>query len=204
LITSLLIAGSGRVNEVCICFGEELLRGNRTTKYSADGFIAFRSPNFPPLAEAGISIDYNEPVLLPKPAEPFRFQPLGKNPIGVIKVFPGIQFELFANIMTESLRGVVIETFGAGNIPGSATALLPIIEKAFRNGTVVTVCTQCPQGTVQLGAYETSSALKKVGAVSGRNMTTEAAVAKLYYLLSKNYDTETVSRLMETSLRGEE
>ncbi len=204
LITSLLIAGSGRVNEVCICFGEELLRGNRAIKYSADGFIAFKSPNCPPLAEVGIAIDYNEALLLPAPAEPFRLQTLEKNPIGVIKVFPGIQFELFANIMTEALKGVVIETFGAGNIPGSATALLPIIEKASRNGAIVTVCTQCPQGTVQLGAYETSSALKRVGAVSGKNMTTEAAVAKLYYLLTKHTDTETVSRLMETNLRGEE
>ena len=92
---------------------------------------------------------------------------------------------------------------GAGNIPGSAEALLPIIDKAFKNGTVVVVCTQCPQGTVTLGAYETSGALKRVGAVSGGNMTTEAAVAKLYYLLSKNCDTKTVCRLMETGLRGE-
>ena len=204
LIASLLIAGSGRVNEVCIYFGGELLRGNRATKYSADGFIAFKSPNFPPLATAGIVIEYNEPVLLPAPTLPFSMQTLKKNPIGVIKVFPGIQFELFGSIMTEALRGVVLETFGAGNIPSSATSLLPIIEKAFENGTVVVVCTQCPQGTVMLGAYETSSALKRAGAVSGKNMTTEAAVAKLYYLLSKGLDTETVCALMETPLRGEE
>jgi len=204
LIASLLIAGDGRVSEVAIYFGEALLRGNRAIKYSADGFIAFQSPNFPPLAEAGITIEYNDTVLLHGTDGPFRLQTLRKNPIGVIKVFPGIQFELFANIMTESLRGVVIETFGSGNIPGSATALLPIIERAFRNGTVVTVCTQCPQGTVQLGAYETSSALKRVGAVSGRNMTTEAAVAKLYYLLSKDYTAEEISERMERSLRGEE
>ena len=82
--------------------------------------------------------------------------------------------------MTEKLRGIVIETFGAGNIPGDGNALLPIIRKAFQNGTVLTVCSQCPQGAVSLGTYETSSALKKAGAVSGLDMTTEAAVAKLY------------------------
>ena len=204
LIDSIMIAGEGRVCEVCIFFGGELLRGNRATKYSADGFIAFKSPNFPPLAAAGITIDYNLPMLMKKPEGAFAFVRLKKNPIGVIKVFPGIQFELFANIMTESLKGVVIETFGAGNIPGSATALLPIIEKAFACGTVVVICTQCPQGTVSLGAYETSDALKRAGAVSGRNMTTEAAVAKLYYLLSLGRDTAWVCAMLEKPIRGEE
>lgn len=204
LIAALLIAASRKIHEVCIYFRGELLRGNRAVKYSADGFMAFKTPNYPLLAEAGITITFNDAVLLPMAEGEFHFQELKKIPIGVIKVFPGIQFELFSNIMTESLKGVVIETFGAGNIPSSARALLPIIEKAFRNGTVVTVCTQCPQGTVLLGTYETSNALKQAGAVSGRDMTTEAAVAKLYYLFSKNYDTETVCRLMETSLRGEE
>ena len=204
IIAAMMIAAGGRVNEVCIYFRGELLRGNRAIKYSADGFTAFKSPNFPSLAEAGIVIAYNDSLLLPKPSGSFRFQRLENIPIGVIKVFPGIQFELFSNIMTESLRGVVIETFGAGNIPGSSESLLPIIEKAFRNGTVVTVCTQCPQGTVLLGAYETSSALKQAGAVSGRDMTTEAAVAKLYYLFSKGYDSARICSLMETALRGEE
>lgn len=188
IIAAMMIASGGKINEVCIYFRGELLRGNRAIKYSADGFMAFKSPNFPNLAETGIEINYNEALLLPKPTGKFRFQELRKIPIGVIKVFPGIQFELFNNIMTKSLKGVVIETFGAGNIPSNAKALLPIIEEAFKNGTVVTVCTQCPQGTVLLGTYETSNALKHAGAVSGRDMTTEAAVAKLYYLFSKDYD----------------
>jgi len=204
LIAAMIIAAEGKVNEVCIYFREELLRGNRAVKFSADGFMAFKSPNVPALAESGISINYNEALLLPKPKEAFAFQKLESIPIGVIKVFPGIQFDLFSNIMTESLKGVVIETFGAGNIPSSANLLLPIIEKAFRNGTVVTVCTQCPQGTVLLGTYETSNALKKAGAVSGKDMTTEAAIAKMYYLFSKGYNIETICRLMETNLRGEE
>ena len=204
IIAALMIAAAGVVREVCIYFRGQLLRGNRAIKYSSDGFMAFTSPNFPPLADAGIELSYNESVLRPRPTESFHFQRLENIPIGVIKVFPGIQFDLFSNIMTESLKGVVIETFGSGNIPSSAATLLPIIERAFKNGTVVTVCTQCPQGTVLLGTYETSNALKQAGAVSGRDMTTEAAVAKLYYLFSKGYDSKTICRLMETNLRGEE
>ena len=203
-ITSMLIAGAGKLKEVAIYFAGELLRGNRSMKYSADGLIAFSSPNYPPLAEAGISINYNEKMLLSPVPEPFRLQTFGDVPIGVIKVFPGIQFELFESIMTESLKGIVIETFGAGNIPaGESSALLPIIKKAFDNGTVLIVCSQCPQGTVSLGAYETSSALKMAGAVSGRDITTEAAVAKLYYLFSKYEDKERVKEGMEKNLRGE-
>ena len=204
IISSLLIAASGKVKEVAIYFGGTLLRGNRSMKYSADGLTAFVSPGYPPLAEAGISIKYNEAYLAgEEPCGPFVFVPFEDVPIGVIKVFPGIQFKLFESIMTESLKGIVIETFGSGNIPRGGEALLPIIEKAFANGTVVTVCSQCPQGTVSLGTYETSSSLKKAGAVSGLDMTTEAAVAKLYYLFSKGYGKEEVKDLMGASLRGE-
>lgn len=204
IIASLLIASSGRVNEVCIYFGNRLLRGNRAIKYSADGLIAFVSPNFPTLAEAGITISYNDVYLRNRHEGEFRYVPFKNIPIGVIKVFPGIQFELFEAIMTEQLKGVVLETFGAGNIPQQGGGkLLPIIEKAYRNGTVLTVCSQCPQGTVSLGTYETSSALKKVGAVSGKDMTTEAAVAKLYYLFSKGYDKEKIKTLMGQDMRGE-
>ena len=185
LITALLIAGEGIVREVCLYFG------------------AFVSPNYSSLAEAGISIKYNEAALLPRQEGGLRLQTLDNIPIGVIKVFPGIQFSLFEAIMTEKLRGIVIETFGAGNIPGDGNALLPIIRKAFQNGTVLTVCSQCPQGAVSLGTYETSSALKKAGAVSGLDMTTEAAVAKLYYLFSCGYDKEKIKQAMEEDLRGE-
>ena len=213
LINALLIAAEGRAKEVCIFFGGRLLRGNRATKYSADELIAFVSPNYPALAEAGISVVYNDAALLKPGSEAsgsqqgstgFRLQLLDEIPIGVIKVFPGIQFSLFEQILTEKLRGIVIETFGAGNIPAGGNELLPLVKKALANGTVITVCSQCPQGTVTLGTYETSSALAEAGAVSGRDLTTEAAVAKLYYLFSKGYPAEEVKRLMEASLCGEE
>ena len=203
LITSLLIAASGRVHEVCLCFGGKLLRGNRATKYSADGLMAFASPNYPDLAEIGIAIRFNEAALLPRPRGLLRLQTLESIPIGVLKVFPGIQFDLFASIMTETLRGIVLETFGAGNIPAGDGALLPIIRRAFANGTVVTVCSQCPQGTVTLGAYEASAALRQAGAISGHDLTTEAAVAKLYYLFSRGLSRDAIKSAMELDLRGE-
>ncbi len=132
IISSLLIAASGQVHEVCIYFNGVLLRGNRSTKRSSDQFEAFESPNDAPLAHAGIQIEYKKRVLRPASSEPFRFQPFKELPIGVIKIFPGIQFDYFASLMTDKLKGVVLETFGAGNIPGSAqNALLPIIERAY-------------------------------------------------------------------------
>ncbi len=204
LITSMLIAAGGRVNEVCLYFGGKLLRGNRSTKASADGLIAFQSPNYHVLAEAGIDIHYHQPSLMPPPKyTPFRLTEFHQTSIGVLKIFPGIQFSLFEDIMTEGLNGIVLETFGAGNIPSYDNDLLPIIRKAFDHGTIVTVCSQCQSGTVKLGTYETSSALTRAGAVSGYNMTTEAAVAKLYYLFSLGLPKDEIKTLMEEDLRGE-
>ncbi len=203
LITSAIIASEGVVNEVCLCFSGSLLRGNRAMKMSADRLVAFDSPSFPHLAEIGISIKYNYPVILEKKNTGLSYHPFSEIPIGVIKIFPGIQFGLFADIMTEKLSGIVLETFGSGNIPMGSGALLPIIEKAFDTGTVITVCSQCPSGTVSLGAYETSSQLKSAGAVSGKDMTTEAAVAKLYYLFSLAISKDEIKRLMEVDIAGE-
>ena len=202
IVTSLIIAGTGKIKEVCLYFGGRLLRGNRSTKMSADGLLAFDSPNCPRLAEAGISYLPSPPPPSVK-ADSFRLCKFVDVPIGVLKVFPGISFPIFDKLMTEKLKGIVLETFGAGNIPGEGDSLLPIIRKAFNAGSVVTVCSQCPQGTVSLGTYATSSPLKDAGAVSGYDMTTEACVAKLYYLFSQGLDKKQIKSLMEENLRGE-
>ena len=204
LITSVLIASEGIANEVCLYFSGKLLRGNRAIKMSADGLVAFKSPNYPLLAEVGITVKYNKSALLRHKEESnLEYLPFNNVPIGVLKVFPGIQFGLFEDIMTEKLHGIVLETFGSGNIPSGGDELLPIIKKAFASGSVVAVCSQCPIGTVTLGTYETSSSLKSAGAVSGKDMTTEAAVAKLYHLFSLGISKGEIKRLMEKNIAGE-
>ena len=204
IVNSILIAASGRVNEVCLFFGGMLLRGNRSTKMSADLLEAFDSPNAPHLAETGIEIQYHDEVIRPKGTGKLHLQEFMDVPIGVLKVFPGIQFDLFESIMTEKLKGVVFEAFGAGNIPSSKNSeLLPLVERAYRNGTIITVCSQCQRGSVSLGTYETSAGLAKADAVSGGDMTIEAAVTKLYYLFSCGYSKEEIRRKMEENLCGE-
>jgi len=203
LITSLIIAGEGVVREVSLYFSGRLLRGNRATKMSADDLVAFKSPNYPPLADVGITIRYNRAAIGGYPKTKRALRTLDNVPIGVLKVFPGIQFGLFESIMTDKLSGIVLETFGAGNIPSGGGELIPIIKRAFESGTVITVSSQCPSGTVSLGAYKTSNGLVAAGAVSALDMTTEAAVAKLYYLFSCGIDKERIKSLMEENLRGE-
>lgn len=203
IVTSLIIAAGGAVNEICLFFGSRLLRGNRATKMSADGLMAFDSPNYPHLADVGISIKYNLRAISKPSGEKISYNPFSDVPIGVIKVFPGVQFALFESIMTDKLSGIVLEGFGTGNIPDKKGELLPIVKRAFDAGVVVVVCSQCPEGTVSLGTYETSTPLLRAGAISGCDMTTEAAVAKLYHLYSMNIPKDEISSFMQKNISGE-
>ena len=204
LLTALILARDSHVKEVCLYFNGILLRGNRATKISSDSLTAFDSPNFKHLASVGIDIKYESVISRKKPTEPLNLVPLKSNiPIAVIKIFPGISFRLFENMLTEELKGMVLEAFGSGNVPDYDDGLIPIIQKAVNHGTIIAVCTQCLKGSVSLGAYATSNALKKAGAVSCCDMTAEAAVTKLYYLFSKGFSPDKIKVYMETDLRGE-
>jgi L-asparaginase len=123
--------------------------------------------------------------------------------VGVLKLYPGILFEMLESFADNGIDGLILETFGAGNMPGSDQALPPVIEKIISNGTTVVVCSQCPQGSVHLGAYESGAALAQAGAVSGYNMTTEAAVTKLMWLLSQGKSQTEIKILMELDICGE-
>lgn len=204
LINSMVIAAEGIAKEVCLYFAGKLLRGNRSTKTSADDLMAFTSPNYPPLANVGIDIKYNYHALT-KPNQPseFRLADFHQVPIGVLKVFPGIQFDLFEQIISEKLKGVVLESFGDGNIPTEGSTFVESIGRIASKGSVIAVCSQCHQGTTKLGTYATSSDLQTFGAVGCHDMTTEAAVAKLYYLFSKGLSAEEVKSIMGQNLRGE-
>lgn len=204
LITSIVIAGSGTVCEVCVYFGGKLMRGNRATKVSSNGLRAFDSPNYPLLAQVGIDIRYDESALiLPSRPKTFYLTELKSVPIGVLKIFPGFQFELFESMINSSLKAVVLEAFGSGNIPTNNRALVEGLRKSAAQGTVITVTSQCQRGGTALGTYATSSDLVASGAISASDMTAEAAIAKLYYLFSCGYSNDRVKLLMETNLRGE-
>jgi len=203
LITALLLAADYPIKEVCLFFGTTLLRGNRSTKVSASGLSAFESPNYESLGTAGVDILVRDAETGNRREEGLRLFEFKAQQIAVLKIFPGIQPEIFESIITTRLKGLVIEAFGSGNIPSTDGRLQAIFKRAADNGTVVVVCTQCLIGSAVIGEYEASKGLADAGAISGYDLTVEAAVAKLYYLLSKGYDRDEINRLMQTNLRGE-
>ena len=222
LITSIEMAaakradGTAMVPEVGIYFNGHLMRGNRTTKQSADEFNAFESFNYPHLADAGVEITYHDEYILQPPTSRSaegRLLPEGRknlqpqfhldNNVIIFSLFPGIREDLIRHIIaTPNLRSIVMRTFGSGNAPQSPW-LINALREGTHNGKIIINISQCLQGCVQMGRYDTGYQLQEAGVVSGYDGTVEAAVTKLMYLQGKYDDPETIREMMKKSIRGE-
>ena len=193
------------VPEVCIFFENKLLRGNRTTKDSAELFRAFRSGNYPALAEAGTHIKFNRnSICYPKEwGQALRLHTDLDTNVGILKIFPGINPELMNNMLSyPKLRAVILETYGSGNAP-TTSWFLETLKAASDRGLILINVTPCPTGSVDMEKYANSLSLKKIGVLSGYDMTTEAAVCKLFLLLGQQKDNEIVKSLWQKNISGE-
>lgn len=210
LITSIQIAsqrdkhGKPEIKEVGLYFEYKLYRANRTTKINAEHFEAFNSLNYPPLAESGVHLKiFKENLLHPTGKKKLKVQKKLDENIALIKLFPGItRSSLEGFLASKTIKAIILETYGAGNAPTEAW-FLDFLTEIKEKGIIIVNVTQCSGGKVIMGQYETSVALKKLGIISGKDITTEAAVAKLMYLLGSKTSKTKFKRMFETQIRGE-
>lgn len=205
IISAVEIAANDQVKigEVCIFFENKLFRGNRTTKFNAEHFEAFYSGNYPSLAKVGINIIYKERLLRPLPQERLRVYDKMCENVAIVKVHPALNKKCLETFLSvEGLRGVVLETYGSGNAPTSEW-FLKAIKDTIDRGVVVYNVTQCKAGSVVMGHYEASRELLNIGVVSGGDITTEAALVKLMFVLANYEDKETIKQMLKSDLRGE-
>ena len=210
LITAIQIAGNEfygirLVPEVCIFFRDTLLRGNRSRKNDARNYFGFSSPNYPSLGEAGAELGIKKNKLLKKNEGNFHIETGLDNRVIIIEIFPGLKPSYLRNIFEsiEDVKGVILKTYGNGNAPTNAD-FIDVVNFITSKGIVVINITQCTTGTVKMGMYEASTKLLDAGVVSGLDLTPEAALTKLMYLLGKTDDTEEVKRLMSIDICGEQ
>ena len=196
--------GKPVVPEVCIFFENKLFRGNRTSKFNAEHFNAFNSENYPTLAKAGIKINYNLPyIYTPTQRRPLQIQTNLDNNVAVLKIHPGINKEIIKSIIhIKNLKALIIETYGSGNAPTSDW-FIELIKDAVNKNIIVLNVSQCQAGSVDMDKYETGILLKKAGVIGGYDITIEAALTKLMYLLGQNLTYEDTKMFLNTSISGE-
>ncbi len=209
LITSIQIAAlteqdEAVVQEVCLYFENKLYRANRTTKINAEHFEAFASLNYPLLAESGVHLKlYPENLWKARKGKPFKVHKVLDNHVAILKLFPGLNRDLLqGTLKIPNLKALVLETYGAGNAPTDKW-LLDDLKKAMSKGLYIVNVTQCSGGSVIMGRYETSKELERMALINGRDITTEAAITKLMYLLGSQVSGNSFGTIFETSLRGE-
>jgi len=207
LMTAIEIANAkkndrARVPEVCIYFDYKLFRGNRSFKYNSSKFEAFRSPNYPILAESGVHLRFSVNDIRQPTEGALTVHNNLSNDVAVLKLYPGIGPKVVEAVLGADVRGIVMETFGAGNTTTDQW-FTDLLKQAIDSGKVIVDISQCKVGTVELGRYETSKQLKDIGVANGYDMTYEAAVTKMMYLLGQSDDPKQVRELMEVDLRGE-
>ena len=207
LITALEIAatkkdGKAMVPEVCVYFDYQLFRGNRSIKNNSEKFEAFSSPNYPILAEAGVNLDFFPNYILPIPTQPFQIHTQFNANIGVLKIYPGITENAVKAITESAVSAIVLEAFGSGNTT-TAEWFINCLQAAITQGKIIVDISQCKGGSVQLGMYETSRKLQQMGILSGYDMTFEATVTKLMYLMGLGISNKEICKQMEISIAGE-
>jgi L-asparaginase len=209
LVTAIEIAaakdkhGKPLVPEVAIYFEYELFRGNRTLKYNSEHFDAFVSPNYPVLAEAGVHLSYNHAAIAKPTGKKLHVHKELDNDILVLTLFPGISKKITQALLeSPGIKAVVLHTFGAGNAPTDVW-FIDLLRAAIERGVIIFNVTQCAEGRVIQGKYETSSLLEKTGVIGGADITLEAAVTKLMFLLGQKLPLRKIKNLLDTDLRGE-
>ncbi|XP_022904480.1 L-asparaginase isoform X2 [Onthophagus taurus] len=202
-LSSLIFAGCYKIPEVCVCFANQLLRGNRTVKFSSCNLEAFNSPNYGPLGIVGINFEvYPNNIAKINNTKTLKvYTEMSKN-VAMIQLFPTISADMLIAFLKPPTMGVIIESYGIGNIPSKRADLLDVLVQAIKRDVIVVNITQCCQGTVD-STYETGKILEQLGIIPGHDMTVEAALSKLSYVLGLSLSLTAKKQLMKTNLRGE-